>query len=60
MTWIIALVALSLVMGVLAIAEFRQPIGASAFKLPDRVFVIATFTIAFIYSLALLAAKIAL
>ena len=59
MTWTIALAALSLVLVVLAIAEVRQAVGVNALKLLDRLFVIATFTVAFIYSLAPLAAKIA-
>jgi len=58
MTWIIAIVALSLAMTVLAIAELRSPAKASALRLPDRVFVVATSTVAFLYGLTLLAAKI--
>ena len=58
MTWTLAVVALSLAMTVLAIIELRQPIKANALRLPDRLFVVVTFSIAFIYGLVLLAAKI--
>ena len=61
-------VALSLAMAVLTIAPLRQSIKTSAFPLPaltagDRlitVFVVATFTVASIYGLSLLAAKVLL
>jgi hypothetical protein len=66
MGWIISLVALSLLMTALTIVELRQPIRTSALRIPalsvgDRVgvaFAACTFTVAFIYCLTLLAAKI--
>jgi hypothetical protein len=60
MAWIIAVVALSLVITVLAIVELRQPVKVIALGLPDRLFVVAAFTTAFMYGLTLLAAKILL
>jgi len=59
MGWIISLVAVSLVMTILTIAELRPPAKMSA--LGERViafFVAVTFAIGFIYGLTLLAAKI--
>jgi len=58
MAWTIAIVALSLVMTILAITELRQSIRTNSLRLPDRLFVAATFTVAFIYGLVLLTAKI--
>jgi hypothetical protein len=58
MTWIIAIVALALVMTVLAAIELRQPVKANVMSLPDRFFTIATFAVVLIYGLTLLAAKI--
>jgi hypothetical protein len=66
MGWTIGIVALSLVMTVLTIAELRQPVKASTLSVPafgfgDRVigvFVIVTFSVAFVNGLILLAAKI--
>ena len=65
MGWIIAIVALSLVMVVLTIAELRRPVRASTIQIPeltwaDRVitlFVLGTFTLAIINGLVLIAAK---
>ena len=57
MVWATASVALGLLMTVLVVTELRQP-GGSAFKMPDRLFVAATFTVAFIYGMVLLAAKV--
>ncbi len=66
MGWIIAIVALSLVMTVLTIAELRQPVRTNAPSVPalnigDRVigiFVVVTFAVAFINGLMLVAVKI--
>ena len=60
MSWIIAIVAVSLVMGVLTIAELRQPIKANVLRMPDQIFAVLTFSAIFIYGLVLLAAKILL
>jgi hypothetical protein len=61
-------VVLSLAMAVLTIAPLRQSIKTSALTLPARkagdrlitVFLVATFTLASIYGLTLLAAKVLL
>ena len=58
MPWLLSMVALSLVMTVLTIAELRQPAKAKAFGRPDLIFVVVTFTVAFIYGLMLLATTI--
>jgi hypothetical protein len=65
MGWTIGMVALSLVMTVLTIAELRQPTKATlslpALTLGDRVigiFVVVTFSVAFVNGLILVAAKI--
>ena len=65
MGWTIGIVALSLVMTVLTIAELRQPVKTTlslpALTLGDRVigaFVVVTFSVAFINGLILLAANI--
>jgi hypothetical protein len=58
MSWIIAIVAVSLVMGVLTIAELRQPVKANVLRMPDQIFAVLTFSAIFIYGLVLLAAKI--
>ena len=66
MGWTIGIVALSLVMTVLTIAELRQPTSANTLRVPaltlgDRVigvFVVVTFTVAFVNGLILVAAKI--
>jgi hypothetical protein len=58
MSWIIAIVAVGLVMGVLTIAELRQPIKANVLRMPDQIFAVLTFSAIFIYGLVLLAAKI--
>jgi hypothetical protein len=68
MGWLMSFVALSLAMAVLTIAALRKPIKTSAFTLPalnagDRLitgFVVCTFTLASIYGLTLLAAKVLL
>jgi hypothetical protein len=65
MGWIVAIVALSLVMTVMTIAELRQPVRASTVQLPeltvaDRVialFVVGTFSIATVNGLIMIAAK---
>jgi hypothetical protein len=58
MSWIIAIVAVGLVMGVLTIAELRQPVKANVLRMPDQIFAVLTFSAIFIYGLVLLAAKI--
>ena len=65
MGWTIGIVALSLIMTVLTIAELRQPVKTTlslpALTLGDRVigaFVVVTFSVAFINGLILLAANI--
>ena len=65
MGWIIAIVALSLVMAVLTIAELRRPVRASAVQLPEltfadraiALFVLGTFALAIVNGLVLIAAK---
>ena len=65
MGWIIAIVALSLVMAVMTIAELRRPVAASTVQLPeltlaDRLiglFVLGTFMVAIANGLILVAAK---
>jgi hypothetical protein len=58
MSWIIAIVAVGLVLGVLTIAELRQPVKANVLRMPDQIFAVLTFSAIFIYGLVLLAAKI--
>jgi len=65
MGWTIGFVALSLLMTALTIAELRQPakttLSLPALTLGDRVisvFVVVTFTVAFVNGLILLAANI--
>ena len=58
MSWIIAIVAISLVLGILTIAELRQPVKANVLRMPDQIFAVLTFSAIFIYGLVLLAAKI--
>jgi len=60
MSWIIAIVAVSLVMAVLTVAELRQPVKANVLRMPDQIFAVLTFSAIFIYGLVLLAAKILL
>jgi hypothetical protein len=60
MSWIIAVVAISLVLAVLTIAELRQPVKANVLRMPDQIFAVLTFSAIFIYGLVLLAAKILL
>jgi hypothetical protein len=65
MVWIIAIVALNVVMAVMTIAELRRPVTASTIELPaltiaDRVialFVLGMFTLAIANGLILVAAK---
>ena len=57
MIWATGSVALGLLMTVLVIAELRQP-GGNPFKMPDRLFVAATFAVAFIYGVVLLASRV--
>jgi hypothetical protein len=65
MGWIIATLALSVVMAAMTIAELRQPVSASTVELPeltwaDRVislFVLGTFAVAIANGLILVAAK---
>jgi hypothetical protein len=65
MGWIIAIVALSLVMAVMTIAELRRPVRASTVQLPEltvadrviTVFVLGTFTLAIANGLIVVAAK---
>jgi len=54
MIWAAASVALGLLMTVLVIAELRQQPVGNAFK----IFVAVTFTVAFVYGMLLLAAKV--
>ena len=60
MSWIIAIVVISLVLAVLTIAELRQPVRANVLRMPDQIFAAITFSIIFIYGLVLAAAKILL
>ena len=68
MGWLMSFVVLSVAMTVLTIAALRQPTRTRAFTLPalsagDRLitlFVVSTFTIASVYGLTLLAAKVLL
>jgi hypothetical protein len=64
MGWIVAILALSLVMAVMTIAELRRPASAAielpALNLADRVialFALGTFTLAIANGLILVAAK---
>ena len=65
MGWIIAIVALSLVMTVMTIVELRRPVRASAVQLSElaladraiSVFVLGTFTLAIANGLIVVAAK---
>jgi hypothetical protein len=65
MGWIVAVVALSLVMTVMTIAELRKPVSASTIEVPalslaDRVialFALGTFTLATVNGLILVADK---
>jgi hypothetical protein len=68
MGWLMSFVVLSLAMAVLTMAALRQSIGPRVLTLPalgagDRLiklFVVSTFTVASIYGLTLLAAKVLL
>ena len=55
MPWLFSMVALSLVMTVLTIAELRQPAKARAFGRPDLIFAVVTFAVSLIYGVILLA-----
>jgi hypothetical protein len=65
MGWIIAIVALSMAMTVMTIAELRRPLSASTVQLPEltvadrviTVFVLGSFTLAIVNGLILVAAK---
>jgi hypothetical protein len=65
MGWTIAIVALSLVMTVMTIAELRRPVSASTVQVPEltladrliSLFVLGTFTLAIANGLILVAAK---
>ena len=65
MGWIIAIVALSLVMAVMTVAELRRPVSASTVQLPEltladrviTVFMLGTFTLAIVNGLILVAAN---
>jgi hypothetical protein len=65
MGWLVAIVALSLAMAVMVIAELRKPVSASIIELPalslaDRVialFVVGTFTLAIVNGLIVVAEK---
>ena len=65
MGWIIAILALSLVMAIMTIAEIRRPVRASTVELPelavaDRIialFALGTFTLAIANGLIMVAAK---
>ena len=59
MPWLLSMVALSLVMTVLTIAELRQPAKARAFGRPDLIFAVVTFAVSLIYGVILLATTIA-
>src|SRR5262249_60423904 len=58
MAWLLSMVALSLVMTALTVAELRQPAKTTAFARLDLIFVVVTFTVSLIYGLMLLAAAI--
>lgn len=60
MSWIIVVVAMSLAMAVLTIAELWQPVKVNALRMPDQIFAAITFSIIFVYGLVLLASKILL
>ena len=65
MGWIVAILALSLVMAVMTVAELRRPVSTSTVQLPEltladcviTVFVLGTFTLAIVNGLILVAAK---
>jgi hypothetical protein len=65
MGWIIAIVALSLVMTVMTVAELRRPVSASTVQLPEltfadraiAVFVLGTFTLALVNGLLVVGTK---
>jgi len=45
MSWIIAIVVISLVMAVLTIIELWQPVKANVLRMPDQIFAAVTFSI---------------
>jgi hypothetical protein len=65
MGWIIAVVALSLVMSVLTISELRRPVATSTVQLPElavadgviSLFALGTFALGILNGLILVAAK---
>jgi hypothetical protein len=65
MGWVVAIVAVTVVMAVMTIAELRRPVAASTVQLPeltlaDRLIgllVLGTFTVAIANGLMLVAAK---
>ena len=65
MGWVVAIVAVTVVMAVMTIAELRRPVAASTVQLPeltlaDRLIgllVLGTFTVAIANGLILVAAK---
>jgi hypothetical protein len=65
MGWMIAIVALSLVMAALTFAELRRPVATSAVQLPElavadrviTVFMLGSFTLAIVNGLILVASK---
>ncbi len=65
MGWIVAILALSLVMAVMTVAELRRPVSTSTVQLPEltladrviTVFMLGTFTLAIVNGLILVAAK---
>jgi len=65
MGWIIAIVALSLVMTVMTVAELRRPVSTSSVQLPEltiadrviTVFVLGSFTLAIVNGLFVVATK---
>ena len=65
MGWIIAIVALSLVMTVMTVAELRRPVRTSTVRLPElaladrtiALFALGMFTIAIVNGLIMVAAK---
>ena len=65
MGWIVAILALSLVMTVMTIAELRHPVKASTVQLPEltiadraiALFALGTFTLAIVNGLIVVAVK---
>ena len=65
MGWIVAIVALSLVMTVMVVSELRKPVSASTIELPELILAdraialvaLGMFTLAIVNGLVLIAAK---